>query len=75
MTKNAQDSWWWIETPCEKNGKGLHKRAFDSANGESGVVLEASQTTRAYYNALGRKMSRNKALGINQSIYSKKIRK
>jgi hypothetical protein len=50
----------------------LYKKAFDSASGESGVVLEVSQTTRAYYNVLGRKMSRNKALGINQSIYSKK---
>lgn len=75
ISTNAQDSWWWIETPCEKNDKGLHKRAFDSANGESDVVLEASQTTRAYYNALGRKMGRNKTLGVKQPVYSKKIRK
>ena len=75
ISTNAQDSWWWIETPCEKNGKGLHKRAFDSANGESGVVLEASQTTGAYYNVLGRKMGRNKAFGVKQPVYSKKIRK
>lgn len=75
ISTNAQDSWWWIETPCEKNGKGLYKRVSGHVGGESDAVLESSQTTRAYYNVLGRKMGRNKAFGVKQPIYIKKIRK
>ena len=75
ISSNAQDSWWWIETPCEKNGKGLYKRVSGHVGGESDAVLESSQTTRAYYNVLGRKMGRNKAFGVKQPVYSKKIRK
>ncbi|MBR6124568.1 hypothetical protein IKQ19_13405 [Candidatus Saccharibacteria bacterium] len=75
ISTNAQDSWWWIETPCEKNGKGLYKRVSGHVGGESDAVLESSQTTRAYYNVLGRKMGRNKAFGEKQPVYSKKIRK
>jgi len=70
---NAQDKWWWIETPCEKNGKGLYKRVSGHVGGESDAVLESSQTTRAYYNVLGRKMGRNKAFGVKQPVYIKKI--
>ena len=73
ISTNAQDSWWWIETPCEKNGKGLYKRVSGHVGGESDAVLESSQTTRAYYNVLGRKMGRNKAFGVKQPIYIKKI--
>ena len=75
ISSNAQDSWWWIETPCEKNGKGLYKRVSGHVDGESDAVLESSQTTRDYYNAIGRRMSRNKAFGVKQPVYSKKIRK
>ena len=75
ISTNAQDSWWWIETPCEKNGKGLYKRVSGHVGGESDAVLESSQTTRAYYNVLGRKMGRNKAFGVKQPVYSKKFRK
>lgn len=72
ISTKAQDSWWWIETPCEKNGKGLYKRVSGHVGGESDAVLESFQTTRAYYNVLGRKMGRNKAFGVKQPVYSKK---
>ncbi len=75
INNDAQDSWWWVETPCEKdNNRGLYKKARQDAfvTGDDDASQEIVKRTNSYYDALGRKMNRRNSLSKKHSVYSKK---
>ena len=75
INNDAQDSWWWVETPCEKdNNRGLYKKARQDVfvTGDDDASQENVKRTNSYYDALGRKMNRRNSLSKKHSVYSKK---
>ena len=74
INNNAQDSWWWVETPCEKeNNRGLYKKAAHQVIVDDGKdeLQETRVKSNLNYDALGRAMNRRNAFGENRSVYSK----
>ena len=75
INNDAQDSWWWVETPCEKeSNRGLYKKARQDVfvTGDDDASQEIVKRTNSYYDALGRKMNRRNSLSKKHSVYSKK---
>ncbi len=74
INNDAQDSWWWVETPCEKDNRGLYKKARQDVfvTGDDDASQEIVKRTNSYYDALGRKMNRRNSLSKKHSVYSKK---
>lgn len=74
INNNAQDSWWWVETPCEKDSnRGLYKKAVHQVIVDDGKdeLQETRVKSNLNYDALGRAMNRRNAFGENRSVYSK----
>ena len=74
INNNAQDSWWWVETPCEKeNNRGLYKKVAHQVIVDDGKdeLQETRVKSNLNYDALGRAMNRRNAFGENRSVYSK----
>lgn len=74
INNNAQDSWWWVETPCEKDSnRGLYKKAtrdvFMAENDDE--PQDAVERPSFYFDALGRTMNRRNAFGEKRSVYGK----
>lgn len=74
INNNAQDSWWWVETPCEKeNNRGLYKKVAHQVIVDDGKdeLQETRVKSNLNYDALGRAMNRRNAFGENRSVYGK----
>ena len=74
ISNDARDTWWWIETPCEKeNNKGLYKKATRHVlmTENDDVSQEVVKQPSFSYDALGRTMNRQNAFGKNRSVYGK----
>lgn len=74
INNNAQDSWWWVEAPCEKEkNRGLYKKAtrdvFMAENDDE--PQDAVERPSFYFDALGRTMNRRNAFGEKRSVYGK----
>lgn len=74
INNNAQDTWWWVEAPCEKEkNRGLYKKAtrdvFMAENDDE--PQDAVERPSFYFDALGRTMNRRNAFGEKRSVYGK----
>jgi hypothetical protein len=80
INNNAQDSWWWVETPCEASewedacadeSSILKKSASTEANSDSVIVKSYEYTfnePKDFYDVLGRKLSRNVAFDTKRFL-------
>lgn len=88
INNNAQDSYWWIETPCEiDNGNEsgseqfvcpeenvLFKKSAEYASSDSyDEYVGLTALPNYYYDALGRKMNYQKAFHVKQRLYVKNL--
>jgi hypothetical protein len=83
INNNAQDSWWWVETPCEASewedacadeSSILKKSASTEANSDSVIVKSYEYTfnePKDFYDVLGRKLSRNVAFDTKRFLFIK----